>query len=225
MLKKSFLIFFLLSFSAFSSEQDKQEFIDILNSNPEFYNKVELGMGFQGEMLSRQVDENGTYQNCTIAMRGQAIVINTTHDKDLVYIYQNHWLDINIEPGNSCDPTMYQTGTLNRLVATDKRRDTRKVVIFVSKAEVKVKKTGDKIFIVKYTIPASENHDEFDAVDTYNLNHPLFLNPHSKGFKPQYFEYRGIDLSSIKLCPPMDGSSDDPCIEDQDLSYLSLDHN
>lgn len=213
-----FFVFILTSFSVRADEISKQEFIDIVSSNVEFYDKIEPGMGLKGEMRSRLVDEEGNYLNCTIALRGQYIVINTTAEVDSMYVYQNHWIDINIDSGNNCDPTKYPTDH-NKFVQTAvKRKSVEGILKLLSKPGVTVDKVAEKTFMVKYVVPAGEHNDEMNVNDKYDLNKPLFMNPEANGFTHHYFDYKALDLSSISLCPAQDEEGE--CVEGQDLSHL-----
>lgn len=213
----SLLMIFIYPLTAFTSESDKSEFLDIINSNIDFYSTVTSGMGFTGEVFSDLVYEDGNYLNCTIAMRGKSILINNLVDDQYDYSYQEHWIDINVREGNACDPSMYPTEH-RTFVTMEKKRNILSVIDFVMSPDVLVEKLDAMIFLVKFSETDEESGEERKFELKYNLNFPLYLNPDSNGFRHRTFDYQGLDLSAISLCPPIEHQGE--CSELQDLSYL-----
>jgi hypothetical protein len=196
MIRFLMLIYLCFSIPSFSNDSFKQEILDSINSNLKFYTKIEPGMGFTGELLSDLVDENGSYLNCTIAFRGKNIIINTNIDKDYIYSYQEHWIEINIKDGNNCNPELYPKEH-NKFVTMDKRRNPLEIIDILKGEDVFVEKIDKKIYLLKYTIFDDQTNKEINVTEKYNLNFPLFLNPDSDGFKHQYLDYSTISLNSI----------------------------
>jgi len=218
-MQKTIIFFYTLLFclSAYADEDARKEFLSTINSNLDFYNKIEPGMGFKGEAFSRLVDENGKYLNCTIALRGKQIVLNSTLDSAKIYFYETHWVDINVEGSTDCDPSHYDT-TPTAFVSSEIKRTAQSVLILISKADVNVERISNKIYQVKYLVPKGDDSEEFEVDAIYNLNFPLFMSPDVNGFVHQYFKYKEIDLSSIDLCPSIDDGGE--CVKNQDLTYL-----
>lgn len=217
-MKKFILLIISLIFISLSADEAaKIEFITTIKSNLDFYNKIEPGMGFKGEAISKLVDENGEYQNCTIVLRGKQIVLNSTLEVGKIYFYETHWVDINVEGSTGCEPSNYPTGSRS-FVSSEKKRTAQTVLILIARPDVNVEKINNKIYRVKYIVAASDENDEIKVDVTYNLNFPLFMSPDSRGFTHQFFNHKEIDLSSIALCPPVYETGE--CMENQNLRYL-----
>ena len=207
---------FASSLPVFGNDQLKQEITDLINSNREFYTKIVPGMGFTGEMVSDLVDENGNYQNCTIALRGKNILLNNTLDA-LEYSYQEHWIDINIREGNTCDPEMYPQEH-RRFIQMSKKRDPLELLnLLQTQSDLTIEKLAAKEYVLKYTV-LDEQNEEISINAKYDLNFPLYMNPNTNGFNNQYFDYSLINLDSIALCQPSEEGGD--CSNEQDLNYL-----
>ena len=216
------ILIILFPLSLFANDL-KQEMMNIINSNLSFYEKVEPGMGKTGEILSDLVDENGNYLNCTVALRGKMILINNTLNPDFNFSYQEHWIDINIKKGNTCDPKMYPIEH-NIFVTTNKKLNLldnlRK--LFNNK-KLQIEKKSPMLFILKHKEIDEISKKEIAFEFKYNLSKPLYLNPESNGFKHQYFNYQNLELKSISLCPYLEielKGEVEECSAEQDLTYL-----
>lgn len=218
MLKGIFLVCaFTIGLSAYGTEKLKEEMINIINSDVQFFTKVEPGMGFRGEMLSDLVHD-GTYQNCTIAFRGKSILINSDLDPSYNYTYQEHWVDINIKPGNNCNPDLYPKGKRKFVAMENKRNPLEVLDILEDQQDLGIEKKGEKIYVLKYSLRDDETGEVVDLTHEYDLHFPLFLNPNAANFKHQVFDTDSIDLSSLALCLPIDQGGS--CSEEQNLEYL-----
>lgn len=216
---KHLAVIFILfsSISAFGNDQLKQEISDLINSNRDFYTKIEPGMGFSGEMFSDLVDDNGNYKNCTIAFRGKNILLNNTLDEN-EYSYQEHWIEINIREGNDCDPEMYPQEHRRFVQMSKKRNPLVLLNLLREQVNLAIEKVAPKQFVLKYTVHDEETNEDISIIAEYDLNFPLYMNPDMDGFKNQYFDSSSISLNSIALCQPLEMGGE--CSQEQDLNYL-----